>query len=249
LTNKRPYLVVFLFCCRLLNSQIDYLFLNHLTKNGLQNEHRTYLNTIKSNSDSLFYCETVYYANYFNDTAFIKNYRQSKPMCDKDSLLLRKASQHIMISKNVALQKLWFDTLCTLKSEWYHVYKSTLYPKKFPDDFFGSPLQKSFRAYKKVSSKSPALAAVFSTIVPGTGKMYCGKWRSGLMAFLMNTTYAIQFAESYKKLSIKHPLNLINIGAFGVFYLTNIYGSYKSVIELRRETKKQFLSEAINYYN
>ena len=86
-------------------------------------------------------------------------------------------------------------------------------------------------------------------MIPGLGKLYTGKPRSALMTFVLNCGYAVQTIESSRKLGNRHPLTVINVAAFGIFYLSNIYGSFTSVKDLKKEYKKQFIHDATEYYN
>jgi TM2 domain-containing membrane protein YozV len=100
-----------------------------------------------------------------------------------------------------------------------------------------------------VPSKKALVAAALSTVLPGAGKLYAGKTKTFFLTFLLNAAYAAQTYESSKKLGIYHPLSIVNATAFAVFYLANIYGSYHSVIDMRKERKKQFLEDAARFYN
>ena len=73
--------------------------------------------------------------------------------------------------------------------------------------------------------KSPFLAGLLSTILPGSGKIYAGKPREALNAFLPTVFNFAQAAEGYyyKKLDSPHLYIFGTIGS--VFYFSNIYGS------------------------
>ena len=78
-------------------------------------------------------------------------------------------------------------------------------------------------------SKSPALAAAASAVVPGLGKVYAGELSEGVAAFLTVGSLAALTAENWAKYGIKNWKTLL-FGTLGaVFYIGNIYGSYVSV--------------------
>lgn len=78
-------------------------------------------------------------------------------------------------------------------------------------------------------SKSPAVAAAASALVPGAGKIYAGELGEGISSFVICGALAALTAENWIK---SGPTNwkTILFGTVGaVFYLGNIYGSYVSV--------------------
>ena len=78
-------------------------------------------------------------------------------------------------------------------------------------------------------AKSPALAAIASAIIPGSGKIYAGKLGEGISAFLLTGVFGAITAEHWVK---DGPANWKTIvpGLLGAFlYIGNIYGSYMSV--------------------
>ena len=78
-------------------------------------------------------------------------------------------------------------------------------------------------------SKSPALAAAASAVVPGLGKVYAGELSEGVAAFLTVGSLAAITAENWAKYGVKDWKTIL-FGTLGaVFYIGNIYGSYVSV--------------------
>lgn len=77
--------------------------------------------------------------------------------------------------------------------------------------------------------KSPFLAGVMSAIVPGSGKIYAGRFGEGLSTFFAVTALGAVTYENYKKSGLK---NIYTIGfgsVFTAFYIGNIWGSTLSV--------------------
>lgn len=71
--------------------------------------------------------------------------------------------------------------------------------------------------------KSPTLAAVLSTVVPGLGKIYAGETSDGITAFLFN---GILGFLAYDNFRAHHKLRAwIFTGLTALFYGGNIYGS------------------------
>ena len=246
--------IALIFCFNLSVAQINKQFIEHLTSYSLQTEHRTYLNSIKNNSDSLHYFEANYYLHYFNDSLFLQHYFKSKLLCQNDTNLLKQAGVLMLNEADTKTRTLWFESLpansaTSTLQRLNTIYLAANYPNQLSDDaIFSEELRKTFHGYKKVVNKKPALAATMSDVIPGLGKLYSGKTMSGLSALLINTAYAAQSWESYNKLGVKHPLTIFNAAAFTIFYFSNIYGGYKCIIDLRRERKKQFIKDATFLY-
>ncbi|MGM0376644.1 MAG: hypothetical protein ACQEQ0_07710 [Bacteroidota bacterium] len=73
--------------------------------------------------------------------------------------------------------------------------------------------------------KSPALAGVFSGIVPGSGQIYSGKTGQGIAAFLMSAGLGLVTWENYEKRGPREFETIFFASAFSVFYVGNIYGA------------------------
>lgn len=77
--------------------------------------------------------------------------------------------------------------------------------------------------------KSPALAACLSAVVPGLGKIYCGRFGEGISAFITVGALGAITAENWVKYGPKNWKTIL-FGSFAVlFHVGNIYGSYASV--------------------
>jgi hypothetical protein len=233
-------------------AQIDVKFIDHLASNNLAREHKAYLNSLSQLSDSTCYFKAKFNLKYPNDTLFMSYYLKSKVLSQADTLMLKEASA-FFLKQNKTITTTWFNSL-TENENTKHlslntVYKASLNPNMYSKDIFPAELQKSYSKYKRAYNKKPVMAAVLSTLLPGSGKFYAGKTKTFFLTFLLNAAYAAQTVESAEKLGISHPVSIVNACAFTVFYLSNIYGSYKAVTDIRKERKKQFIIDASNFYN
>lgn len=78
-------------------------------------------------------------------------------------------------------------------------------------------------------SKSPAVAAIASTFVPGLGKIYAGRIGEGVSSFLVVGSLAGITAENWVRKGAGDWRTIL-FGTLGAaFYIGNIYGSYVSV--------------------
>lgn len=231
------------------SAQINARFIQHLTNNHLRSEHLAYLSSLPP-SDSANYYMAWYSITYQQDSLFLASFKKSSPICENDTTLLKKAGLYFLTRDN-SYSKEWFAFTAPKHSQDDHskVYQAALNPKHYPRDSLSPAIQQTFSAYQKVSRKSPLLAATLSAVVPGSGKLYAGKKKTFLLTFLLNAAYAAQTVESAVKLGPQHPFTIVNLAGFSIFYLANIYGSYRAVKVLRNERKKQFLNDAVNFYN
>ncbi len=242
---------ILIFCITSSFAQIDVGFIKHLTNQGLVKEHKTYLDLLKPTSDSVYYFKAKFYLRYSDDSLFIANYNKSRLLCELDTEMLKVASNYFLNGITSANTTKWFNAVITntINHDFNLIYKASISPKTYTKEDFPLDLQKSFSRYKRVCIKKPFVAAIFSTILPGSGKLYAGKSKTFFLTFLLNAAYGVQTIESAKKLGIKNPLSIINASAFTIFYLSNIYGSYRAVIDLRKERKKQFITDATSFYH
>ena len=71
--------------------------------------------------------------------------------------------------------------------------------------------------------KSPAIAGIFSAIIPGSGKMYVGEWGDGITGLLITGLFAFLAYDNFKADHSARAWIFTGLGAF--FYAGNIYGS------------------------
>jgi len=78
---------------------------------------------------------------------------------------------------------------------------------------------------ENLPSKNKALAGLFSTLIPGTGKMYCGRPIDGVFSLLTIGLSAWQAYDGFNKDGVKSVRGWLYGSIGGFFYLGNIYGS------------------------
>ena len=95
---------------------------------------------------------------------------------------------------------------------------------------------------------SPAIAGVYSALIPGLGKLYIGYKNQALTSFIANMLLAAQATESYFKSGPASARFIITAGVFSVFYTGNIIGSIAVAKKKKRDYFKQLDDEIFNYY-
>ncbi|CCH57262.1 hypothetical protein BN8_06670 [Fibrisoma limi BUZ 3] len=97
--------------------------------------------------------------------------------------------------------------------------------------------------YKKLSSqkhKSPFLAGLYSSLIPGLGKIYAGKKMQGIAALLPVVTLGLLTFEGYRK-DGPRSLRFLGFGSlFTVFYVGNVWGSALAVKIKRDEFNREY---------
>jgi hypothetical protein len=100
----------------------------------------------------------------------------------------------------------------------------------------------------KIRYKSPFFAATLSTLVPGSGKVYCGRWKDGLMSVLFIGATGIQASRGFYKKGYKSIYGWI-MGSMSLgFYIGNIYGSVKAAKNYNAHQNSIFIDKATHYY-
>lgn len=229
-------------------SQIDTGFIKHLTKFKLKTEHLYYLNSVSTLNDSLNYYKSKYYSNYGYDSLSLIHFDKSKTLSSQDSELLKSISKFILLNKSNTEQKDWFSKQELANNRYQNIYNCITNQNPNLNDF-NDHLKSEFYLFQKYNRKKAFVAGLFSTGLPGSGKIYAGKWRSGLINLAISTMYCATTLESINKLGYKHPFSLINGMLFTAYYFSNIYGSYHTIKQKKLELKKQFIEDAINYYH
>lgn len=111
-----------------------------------------------------------------------------------------------------------------------------------PPEF--EPYRPVFNDIANLRHKSPGLAAGLSTIVPGSGKVYTGQWKDGLIATVMIGACAYQAYRGYQLDGVE-SVRLWAFAGFGTgFYLGNIYGSYRSAKKYNQKHEDEVVAKA-----
>lgn len=82
---------------------------------------------------------------------------------------------------------------------------------------------------------SPFLAGVFSTVVPGLGKIYAGKTSEGIAGFLYVTALSLTAFDFYRGSGPGSLLFVLSASAAGAFYVGNIMGSVTAARRVNQE--------------
>jgi hypothetical protein len=103
--------------------------------------------------------------------------------------------------------------------------------------------------YENPVHHSPFLAGLYSTLIPGLGKLYLGYKYQALSAFVINMLLAEQSAESYVRAGPGSFRFIASASLFGFFYGGNILGSILTAKKQRHDYFKQIDHEIFDFHN
>ena len=89
-------------------------------------------------------------------------------------------------------------------------------------------LSKALDDARKTNWKKPGTAALLAAIVPGTGKMYAGYWKDGIISLLFTGSTFYQAYRGFALHGNKSARGWIFSGICLGFYSGNIYGAIRS---------------------
>ncbi len=98
-------------------------------------------------------------------------------------------------------------------------------------------LVKIYKHNKSPDYKSPLAAALFSAVVPGSGKIYTGFYSDGFVSLLMTGLMAYLSYDNFK--SENNIRGWIFGGVAAFFYGGNVYGSWASAVVYNRNSDEQ----------
>ncbi len=76
--------------------------------------------------------------------------------------------------------------------------------------------------------KSPFVSVALSSVIPGSGKVYSGAWKDGIVSFFFVATSAFQSYRGFEKKGVESAYGWIFGGMAAGFYLGNLFGSAKA---------------------
>ena len=116
--------------------------------------------------------------------------------------------------------------------------------EEYPQSTFASVsgnLSRSIMQVDNIPSRSPFLSGLMSTVVPGSGQIYSGRFSDGLYALtvIATTTAGTIYYTSQERYKIAIPLGVVS----AIFYAGNIYGGIQAARIFNDQQETQFLNE------
>ncbi len=112
--------------------------------------------------------------------------------------------------------------------------------EKFTGSFhaFVSEEKNMHRHYQRLANapnRSPFVAGLLSTAIPGLGKIYAGKTAEGVVGFLYIAAMGLTAFDFYRGSGPQSALFISTASIAGIFYIGNIWGSVTTVNRQNRE--------------
>lgn len=89
--------------------------------------------------------------------------------------------------------------------------------------------------------RKPGVAMALSTVVPGLGKVYAGRWKDGIMSFVFVGVSAFQAYRAFNQVGIKTTRGWIFATLGTGFYVGNIYGSFHAARLRNKRINEKYL--------
>ncbi len=117
---------------------------------------------------------------------------------------------------------------------------SKLYPK-------AESFSQGLSALNEIPQKSPGIAGILSAILPGSGHLYCGRYRDAIIAFLLNGSFIWGMMEAFenKEYIIGGILTFFELG----WYSGNIYSAVSSTNKFNQKKRQEFLEKLESQVN
>lgn len=96
--------------------------------------------------------------------------------------------------------------------------------------------------------KSPALAGLMSSILPGSGKIYTNRWKDGIIALVFVGATGYQTYRGFSQKGVKSAYGWIMGSVAFSFYIGNIYGSAKSAKTYNQNKRSQYVEKVSDYF-
>lgn len=146
----------------------------------------------------------------------------------KDTFLLPGEMIFLNMSENV------------FQKNWEGAGKLLVNAEKYPHL---SPYLPIVEKAAAIRYKKPAVSLVMSAVIPGSGKVYSGYWKDGLVSFLFVGITAWQSYRGFSKEGVRNPYGWIMGGISFSFYMGNLYGSVKAANKRNYEYNHAILDE------
>lgn len=110
-----------------------------------------------------------------------------------------------------------------------------------------SPLLQLVDKSKNTKYRKPFIGALFSAVLPGSGKLYAGNWEDAVIGFLMTSASGFVAYRAYDKYGVKNGYTWFSgILALG-YYSGNVYGGYNAVKKYNLKKENELVDETKRY--
>lgn len=159
-----------------------------------------------------------------------RNFLRQNPMIGKETQLFFESSSYLLNTE-------WEATLASLQDSSVNALK------------FKSQYQTIAEKALAENRKSPGLSLAMSTVVPGLGKVYSGRWKQGIFSLLFVGGTAWQSYRGFEEKGAESAFGWIyGTLSFG-FYLGNLYGSHRAAKNYNSDVENRYQQKAYKAYH
>lgn len=142
---------------------------------------------------------------------------------------IENSKQYLIVNNNLtAKDKIIYQTFNELYSKNWDEANTIIKNNNVIQNNFYNELKYISSQALNIKYKKPWLSAGLSTLIPGTGKIYSGYWKDGLISLLFVGISGWQAYRGFNKNGISSVYGWIYSGVGFGFYIGNIYGSVKA---------------------
>lgn len=250
--NKYFFIFIFLGVTSLVKAQNSFKFYNYLIENNLTAEFEQVItkNESKLSIDSINYLKFKY--NLQSQKVDALSFSSANQIIKKDTSLYIKYFT-TLISLNDSLRNKYINETIRIESDTisryvYRLNKSIDSSSKQITTTLPIELQNEHRTYCKIQNKKKRTVVLLS-LIPGIGKKYIGRNKSGNFMFLTQSVFALKMIESIKVLGYSNPYTILTYGVFSLYYLSGIVGTYEDVRIVKQEAKLKYIEAVKNHIN
>ncbi len=194
----------------------------------LKNLELSTISLLNVGEESSFYLKTRFFAGY--NQIFLENYDEARRII---------AQVNTQDETNLSLVNFELSGIDMLQGSWSKAKEQLqmINPNIATINQQVAALGQINKEQETHRSKSPLLAGVMSSIIPGSGKIYAGKTGEGIASIIATTGFGLITWENYRKLGIDHVKTIFFGSIFAASYVSNIYGSVISVRIIENDYK------------
>jgi hypothetical protein len=236
-------------------NSFDHGFIEWCKKNNLKEDYHSYCQRLiqKTNSDSAHHILAEYYLWTAQLDSFLLEYDVASNLISQDTTALNLASSLFLGAKSYQ-QKEWFAKRCPISEAYYSNQMKSIYDWAFCDTitqvptYFVEEIVESAQFYLAFRDKKKSGYVLRSVVLPGWGRKYIGRKKSGTGVMSNVLLLGLSTYESIARKGLNNALSIVSLSGLTVFYVAEIYIGLKEFEVIQKERRKQLFLDAANYY-
>lgn len=241
--------------CAAQNDILSWDFYNYLRRQNLNKDALEWLNYYPNPSINIELSNKIYLekASVFlllNKTDSANFYYRKITDISADTSIIEKAICVAFIEKDTSAIGFYLKNNDHLSSNYEHQlsYKILKRDSCFSNSLNGNEFFKQLVSkYSSHKKKSSFIAAILSSVIPGSGKLYLGYKYQARSSFFLNAMFGLVLAESML-IPVSNLYTGFCLATSSVFYIGNIWGSAALAKKRDNDFYNQINEDISNYY-